>query len=188
MKNKCLLLLTIIFVFLLVTTVEAKPVSPGKKILVVYFSHTGNTREIANQIHSIVGGDIVEIKTVKPYPRDYSTVVDQAKKELKNGYNPPLKTKVKNIRSYDIIFVGYPNWWGTMPRAVFTFLSQYDFSGKTIIPFCTHGGGGIGRSIDEIKKLCPKSKLLEGFETPGSNVKSAKNEVYQWLKKIKIAK
>ena len=167
---------------------EAMPLSGTNKILVVYFSHSGNTREIANQIHNIVGGDIFEIQTVKPYPNDYDAVVKQARQELDSGYKPESKTKIENIKSYDLIFIGYPNWLGTIPAPVKTFLSEYDFSGKTIAPFCTHGGGGLARSVTDISKLCPKSTLLDSFAIPGSDVKTAQSEVSEWLRKIKITK
>ena len=162
--------------------------SGTKKILVAYFSHSGNTREIANQIHKIVGGDIFEIQSVSPYPKDYDAVVKQARQELDSGYKPELKTKVDNIGSYDVIFIGYPIWMGTFPAPVKTFLSEYDLSGKTIVPFCTHGGGGPGRSVADISRFCPKSTLLDSFEILGSNVKSAQSEVSEWLRKIKIMK
>lgn len=157
----------------------------GKKILIAYFSHSRNTREVANQIHKIVGGDIFEIVSVNPYPDDYDDCVDQARKELDAGAKPALKTKVKDIKSYDLIFIGYPNWWGTFPRPVFTFLSEYDLSGKTIAPFCTHEGSRLGRSVGDITKLCPKSEILEGLAVRGSAVKSAQADVVAWLRKIK---
>ena len=159
-----------------------------KKILVAYFSHSGNTREIANQIHKSVGGDIFEIQSVKPYPHDYDAVVEQAKQELESGYKPALKTKIENIKSYDLVFIGYPIWWGTVPAPVRTFLSEYDFSGKTIVPFCTHEGSGLGRSVTDISKLCPKSTLLDGVAIRGRDVKTAQNKVSEWLQKIKITK
>ena len=167
---------------------ETMPISGTKKILVAYFSHSGNTREIANQIHKILGGNIFEIQTVKPYPNDYNAVVNQARQELDSDYKPALKTKIENIKSYDLVFIGYPIWCGTIPAPVKTFLSGYDFSGKTIVPFCTHGGGGPGRSITDISKLCPKSTLLDSFAILGSDVKTAQNEVSEWLRKIKITK
>ncbi len=159
-----------------------------EKILVGYFSHSGNTREIANKIHKNVGGDIFEIKAVKPYPDDYDAVVKQAKQELDSGYKPALKTKIENIKSYDLVFIGYPIWWGTFPAPVKTFLSEYGFSGKTIVPFCTHEGSGLGRSVSDISKLCPKSTLLDSIAIWGRDVKSAQNEVSEWLQKIKITK
>jgi flavodoxin len=157
-----------------------------EKILVAYFSHSGNTREIANQIHRNVGGDIFEIQSVMPYPHNYDAVVEQAKQELKSGHKPALKTKMENIKSYDLVFIGYPNWCSTVPAPVRTFLLEYDFSGKTVVPFCTHEGSGLGRSASDISKLCPKSTLLDGIAIRGSDVKTAQNKIYEWLEKIKI--
>ena len=162
------------------------PVSGAKKILVAYFSYSGNTREIANQIHKIVGGDIFEIQSAKPYPKDYDAVVKQARQELASGYKPALETKVENINSYNLIFIGYPNWCSTIPSPVKTFLSEYNLSGKTIAPFCTYGGGGLGRSVTDISKLCSQSTLLDSFAIPGSDVKTAQSKVSEWLRKIKI--
>ena len=158
--------------------------SAPKKILVAYFSHSGNTREIANQIHEKVGGDIFEIVTVNPYPADYDSVVDQAKQEQEDNYRPELATEVENMDSYDVVFVGYPNWWGTMPMPVFTFLEEYDFSGKTIIPFCTHEGSGLGRSVEDITDLCPQSTILDGLAIRGSSVETAQGDVSEWLREI----
>ena len=157
-----------------------------KNILVAYFSHSGNTREIANQIHKSVGGDIFEIQSVKKYPDDYDAVVEQARQELDSGYKPALKTKIENIKSYDLVFIGYPVWWGTFPAPVKTFLSEYDFSGKTIAPFCTHEGSSLGRSATDISKLCPKSTLLNGAAIRGSVVKTAQSKVSEWLREIEI--
>lgn len=158
----------------------------GNNILVAYFSHSGNTREIANQIHEIVGGDIFEIVTVDPYPRGYNEVAEQARKELDAGYRPELKTKVENMGSYDLILVGHPNWWGTVPRPIATFLLQYDFSGKTIVPFCTHEGSGLGRSVMDITKLCPQSTILDGLAIRGGEVKNAQHKVSEWLHELGV--
>ena len=157
-------------------------------ILVVYFSHSGNTREIADQIHKYVGGDIFEIQAVDPYPDDYDAVVKQARQELDSGYKPTLKTKLKDIKPYDVVFIGYPNWCGTIPAPVRVFLSEYDLSGKTIVPFCTNEGSGLGRSVEDLSKLCPKATLLDGLALRGSTVKTAQNKVSEWLRKIKITK
>ena len=167
---------------------EALPLSGTKKILVVYFSHSGNTREIANQIHKIAVGDIFEIQSVKPYPQDYDAVVEQAKQELNSGHKPALKTRIENIKPYDLVFIGYPIWWGTFPAPVKTFLSEYDFSGRTIVPFCTHEGSGLGRSVTDISKLCPQSTLLDSVAIRGRDVKTTQNKVSEWLQKIKIIK
>lgn len=163
-------------------------VAGNKKILIAYFSHSGNTREIANQVRQITGGDIFEIQSVKPYPTEYNAVVDQARTELSSGYRPELKTKIKDIKPYDVVLIGYPNWWGTVPAPVRVFLTDNDFSGKAIAPFCTHEGSGLGVSVADIAKFCPRSTLLEGLAIRGSTVKTAHNKVAEWLKKIKIAK
>ncbi|WP_094605774.1 hypothetical protein SPSIL_005800 [Sporomusa silvacetica DSM 10669] len=163
---------------------QIKSLSPARKILVVYFSHSGSTREIANQIRESVGGDIVEIQTVDPYPSNYVALVMQAKQERESDYKPALKTKIKNIESYDVIFIGSPIWGGTIPQPVVTFLSEYDLSGKTIVPFCTHGGYGEGQSFTDIAKLSPQSTVLEGFAIEGNKVKTAQPEIAKWLSKI----
>jgi len=159
---------------------------PARKIFIVYFSHSGNTREIANQIHQSVGGDIFEIQTVNLYPSNYAALVMQAKQERESGYKPALKTKIENIKSYDVIFIGSPVWGGTMPQPIVSFLSEYDLSGKTIVPFCTHGGWGQGQSFTDIAKLSPQSTVLEGFAIEGNKVETAQPEIAIWLSKIKI--
>ena len=170
------------------TTHAAETGTGGKKMLITYYSRTGNTREIANQIHERVGSEIIELQTVKSYPEDYEAVKKQAMQELNSGFKPELKTKVKEIGSYDVIFVGTPIWWGTIAAPVKSFLSQYDLSGKTIVPFCTHAGSRQGRSVTDISKLCPKSTILEGIAVWGRDAKTAQNEVSEWLKNIKITK
>jgi flavodoxin len=157
-----------------------------QKALVAYFSRTGNTREIANQIHEKVGGDIFEIQTVNPYPGDYNECVQQAKQELEKGYRPELKTMVKDIESYGVVFIGYPNWWSTIPAPVRTFLSKCDLSGKTIVPFCTHEGSSLGRSVMDITRLCPRSTIRDGLAVRGRDVKNARNEVSNWLRELGV--
>ncbi len=158
-----------------------------KKILIAYFSWSGNTREIAGRIRERIGGDLFEIKTVNAYPTEYRACTDVAKKEQNENARPALSTKVENMDDYDVIFIGYPIWWGTAPMALFTFVEQYDFSGKTMIPFCTHGGSGLSRSASDIQTLCPKSTLLEGIAINGSGAKNAQHEVDSWLKSIGMA-
>jgi flavodoxin len=187
MKTR-ILLVTIITLTMTHFGLQAQSSDTTKKILVVYFSHSGNTRVIAEQIKEATGADIFEIQPVKEYPKDYDSVVAQAKKEVNANYKPELKTKVSNIGSYDTIIVGSPNWWGTIAPPVATFLSSYDFEGKIIIPFITHEGSAMGNSVSDIKKLCPKSIILEGLAIRGSYVKDAKNDVLKWLQKIKIIK
>jgi flavodoxin len=160
----------------------------GAKALVIYYSRTGNTREIARLIHEKIGGDMVEIQTVEPYPDDYNAVTKQAKRELQSGYRPALKTKVEKIGAYDIVFVGSPNWWSTIAAPVKTFLSGYDLSGKTLAPFITHAGSGLGRSVTDIAALCPHSTILDGLAVWGENATTAQNEVSAWLNKLGIVK
>jgi flavodoxin len=167
---------------------SAQPLPGDGKILVAYFSRSGNTRAIANHIRDSVGGDIFEIEAAKPYPRDYDAVVAQARQELKSGYKPPLKRRLETVDSYGLILVGYPIWCGTIPAPVKTFLSEHDFAGKAIAPFCTHGGGGPGRSVADISRLCPKSILLNDLAMEDSDVKTAEREVLEWLRSIKAVK
>ncbi len=158
------------------------------KILVAYFSHSGNTREIANQIHERVGGDIFEIVTVKPYPEIYRECTDLAKREQESNARPQLAKEIADMDSYDVVFVGYPNWWGTLPMALFTFFEKYDFAGKSVIPFCTHEGSALGRSVQDITRLAPKANLFEGLAIRGARVKMAQNDVAAWLNKIGMMK
>ena len=159
-----------------------------KKILVAYFSHSGNTRDVANQIHKTVGGDLFEIQSVNPYPKDYDAVVEQAKKELHADVRPALKAKVGNISQYDVVFVGYPNWWYAVPRPVAAFLAGYDLAGKTIVPFCTHEGSGLSRTVSDIASLCPESTVLDGLAIRGKEAKTSHDKVSGWLQKINITK
>jgi flavodoxin len=124
-----------------------------------------------------MGGDLFEINTVKPYPADYTETTEVAKSELRKNARPELNDTVKNMAVYHVIYLGYPNWWGTFPMAVCTFLESYDFSDKIIIPFCTHEGSGIGRSEHDIMKLCPNAKVLSGIAIKGSLVAGADIEV-----------
>lgn len=144
----------------------------------------GNTEVIADMVQEAVGGDLFQIVTVEPYPEDYSKTTDVALQEQREDARPKLATHVENMDDYDVIFLGYPNWWGTIPMPVFTFLEEYDFSGKTLVPFCTHEGSHLGRSVADITKLCPKSTILEGLAVRGRDVKNVQNEVSEWLRKI----
>lgn len=146
------------------------------KVLVIYYSHSGNTRKVAYEIHKTVGGDIVEIELTEPYPADYSTLVAQAKRELHTGSMPHLKTRVGDMSAYDKVFVGSPNWWQTISPPVISFLSQSELSNKTIIPFITHGGGGLGRSAEDIATLCPNAKVLKSIVVYGADVSAARKQ------------
>lgn len=155
-------------------------------ILIIYYSWSGNTRKIARIIQKEVGGDMVEIIPENPYPSSYNATVEQAKKEIKMDYKPPIKTKIEDIEKYDIIFVGIPNWWSTIAPPVATFLTQHNLSGKTIIPFITHGGGGQGRVVSDIKRLCPESKVLEPLSIYEGGSTDLREKILEWLKKLPI--
>jgi flavodoxin len=156
-----------------------------KKVLVTYFSRSGNTREMAEQIQKVMGGVVFEIQTVTPYPFEYNAVTRQAKQELESGFKPPIKAKVTNIKEYDIVFVGSPNWWNTIAPPVMTFLSEHDLSGKTVVPFITHAGSGMGRSAADIAKLAPQATLRDGLALWGKDVKSSQDQIAKWLQDLK---
>lgn len=155
------------------------------KALVVYFSRSGNTKEIANQIKNITNADLFEIVPLEAYPEEYQAIAKQAKKEISEGYRPTLKGKLKNIQDYDTIYIGSPCWWSTIAPPVATFLSEYDLSDKTIIPFMTHGGSGLGHSVADIKKLLPNSTVTDGKAFWGKSAKNANEDVAEWLKGLK---
>jgi flavodoxin len=168
------------------------------KILVAYFSESGNTRVVAQVIQNAVGADIFEIKTVKAYPKEYNPLIELAQREQRENARPTLSTKISNMDAYDTVFIGYPNWWGTMPMALFTFLEQYNFAGKTIVPFCTHNGSRLGNSINDLKKLVSNATILEGLAIRGGRSGSfelgsqkersnVQREVSIWLRRIGIA-
>lgn len=187
MKIKSILL-TIMTIIATGLNAGAQTPSTTKKILIAYFSHSGNTREIALQIQEVTGGDVFEIVPVDPYPTDYNAVVDQAKKELRVDYRPPLKAKVHNMESYDVVFVGSPNWWSTIAPPVMTFLSSYNLSGKTIVPFITHEGSRMGKSVQDVKRLSPGAKVLDGQSFRGHDVKDARNDVRKWVGDMNLLK
>jgi flavodoxin len=148
----------------------------------------GTTEYIANMIKQAAGGDIHLIQTATPYPVDFDEVIDQNHKEMEAGYLPPLKSGNLNIEQYDTVFIGYPVWATTMPQAIVSFLSRYDLSGKTVIPFCTHDGYGSGRSYADIRKSCPRSAVLDGLSVEAHDAPSAKGKVDEWLQSIDIVK
>lgn len=171
-----------------------------KKYLIAYYSRrgnnyvsgrimnltVGNTEAAAKMIREMTGGDAFRIDTVKSYPDDYTETTEVAQKEMRENARPELSAHVENMDSYDVIFLGYPNWWSTMPMPVFTFLEEYDFSGKTIIPFCTHEGSGLGRSEKDIARLCPKAAVLKGLAIHGTRVNDAGKDITNWLNKLSI--
>lgn len=155
-----------------------------KKILIIFFSHSGNTRKIAEKIHMETGGDLIEIEPIEKYPADHSKTLEQARKEINAGYRPALKTGIKNMNEYNVLFLGYPNWWGTIPGPVSAFLEGYDLSGKTIAPFCTHGTGGLAGTLKAVKEACPDSRVLDALGISNKRVNEADSEVKEWLSRI----
>ena len=132
------------------------------KILVAYYSWSGNTKEVAEAIHEKVGGDLFEIQTVQSYPAEYRETTAQAKREINEGFRPELKGKVADMAQYDVVFIGSPNWWGTIAPAVSSFLESYDLNGKTVVPFVTHGGGGEQNTIRDLTAQCKGCTVKSG--------------------------
>ncbi len=140
----------------------------------------GNTEVVAEKIKALLpDADIFRIDTTYEYSKSYMTCIEEAKQELREQARPALKNPLESIDGYDTIILGYPNWWGTMPMVCYTFLESYDFSGKTIIPFCTNEGSGMGSSERFIKKLCPGATVLSGTPIHGAEAQSADREAAQ---------
>lgn len=154
----------------------------NKKILVAYYSYSGNTKEVAEAIHQKVGGDIFEIKAEGTYPDSYRPMTEQAKKEIQDGFRPKLTTAVANMAQYDVVFLGSPNWWGTITPQVSSFIETYNLSGKKVIPFITHGGGGVQRTISDMTSQCKGCNVEQnGWSSYGSSTQ----DLDSWLEKIK---
>jgi flavodoxin len=146
----------------------------------------GNSEVIADMVQESIGGDLFRIITVEPYPENYDETTDVALQEQQYDARPELKSHVDNMDDYDVIFLGYPIWWGTTPMAIVAFLEEYDFSGKTIVPFCTNEGSGLGQSVEDITELCPNSTISDGLAIRGSDVETAQDEVTLWLSGLGI--
>lgn len=150
----------------------------------------GNTHIIADMIAEQVDADLFEISTVVPYPDEYEACTETAKQEQEEDARPELSATVENMEDYDVVFLGYPIWWSDMPMAVYTFLESYDFSGKTIIPFCTHEGSGLSSTDSSIAEICTGADVLDGLEMRGSVAQNSQDEaltaVTDWLDKIEI--
>lgn len=166
----------------------AKNSSSGTKALVVYFSRSGNTETIARYISEVTDAGMLRIEPVDPYSTVDSICGARVDMEIANNLHPKIATKIENLSSYDVIFIGSPLWQATIAPPVKTLLSSYDFSGKILVPFTTYGSQGMGHSMSDIKKLCPHSTVVEGRAFKGSEVKEAKSEVVRWLHEIKMLK
>jgi len=152
------------------------------KILVAYFSHSGNTKGIAEDIQKKTGADIFEIMTVYKYSSDYNTVLDEAKAEQNDNARPELSGKVENMEQYQTVIIGYPIWWGDMPMALYSFLDEYDLSGKTVLPFCTHGGSGLCGTDKNVQQEEKDAKVTDGLAISDSSLNDAGDDVDKWLK------
>ncbi|MBR2812532.1 MAG: SUMF1/EgtB/PvdO family nonheme iron enzyme [Solobacterium sp.] len=151
------------------------------KVLIAYFSWGGNTRRIAGEIQTQTGADIFEISPVQPYSSDYNTVLMEAQEDQHRQARPALSGHVENMEAYDIILLGYPNWWASIPMPIASFLEEYDFAGKTIIPFCSHGGGRFGQSLTAVAKLAPDAVIGKGLSVHYSGGASLSSDVTAWL-------
>lgn len=173
------------------------------KSIVIYFSRAGynyvngqikkltigNVEIIANKIAKLTNSDTFKIEQVYPYSKDYSECIDEAKNDQRNDARPELKNYPQNLEKYDVIYLGYPNYWGDMPMIIYTFLEQYNFDGKTIIPFNTHGGSGLSSTVRTItNKLSNSTVINDAFTLSRNNMESAPEEVSSWLKEIGITK
>ena len=168
------------------------------KTMIVYYSRTGenywngsiknlekgNTETVAEMVADMTGGDLFEVETVKTYPEDYYQCIDEAKAELQRGDRPEVKAYADDLEDYDTIYVGYPNWLGTMPMVMFTFLEHYDLSGKRIIPFCTNEGSGMGGSERDLKKICKGAKEEKGLSIHGAEAAQSRSKVEAWVRKM----
>jgi flavodoxin len=195
--KQLLIAFSILMMCVITGCAKAQQKMSDKKILTVYLSRTNNTKAIADIIHQQVGGKLVGLELQSPYPENYQAIVAQVAKENETGYLPPLKTKIDSIGKYDIIFIGFPTWGMQLPPPMKSFLHQYNLEGKTIIPFNTNAGYGIGSTFQTVRELCPKSKVLEGFTMKGGIERDgqllvikgtyqikAEAEVKKWLAKI----
>lgn len=142
---------------------------------------TGNTGAVARMISEAAGAEVFSIQTVEKYPDSYDATIDQGQAEQSAGARPELSTHIENLDSYDTIFLGFPNWWGDMPMAVYSFLDEYDLAGKTIVPFVTSGGSGFSGSISVIENMEPGATVQEGLSLSDSSVMDAQNDVNEWL-------
>nr|WP_315249872.1 flavodoxin [uncultured Duganella sp.] len=154
---------------------------PRSRTLVAYFSRSGNTRVVAGLIHRALGADLFEIVPAMPYPEDYLETVDMARQERDAAKERPLANRVRNIDSYDTVYLGHPIWGETIPPTIRAFLAAHDLSGKKLIPFVTHGGYGLGSSQRLIARLAPQAKLQAPFVMEADQERRTMNEVNRWL-------
>lgn len=178
-------ILFLILILCITMSVSAHAQSSGKT-LVVYFSESGNTRNMANIIGELTGAEVVEIEMQHPYSDNYSTLLDEAEHDLIANARPALRTQIRNMEEYDTILIGYPNWYAILPMPVFTFLESYNFGGKRIIPFCSHGNGMLGETVANICKTCPEADVREALSVTYGGGSSLRTEIRDWLSQHKL--
>lgn len=162
-------------------SLKGETIAPGMKIVNLEKGHTAVAAEF---IQKAVGGDLLELETVKTYIEDHMKMIYEAKEELEKGIRPELKN-YPDISEYDTIFLCFPNWWNTMPMPVFGFLEHYDWSGKRIIPFVTSGGGGFGKSVEDLEKICTGAVVEEnGGEFLGHEVETSEEAISAWARSV----
>lgn len=159
----------------------AEAEASGANALVLYFSWSGNTEAVATEIQRQTGADIFKLVPAEPYTDDYNTLLDIAQAEQRNDARPVILGSVENMDAYDTIYLGFPNWWGDMPMILYSFLDDYDLSGKTIAPFCTSGGSGFSGTMSTIRSMEPEATVLEGLHIGGSSANEAGSAVTGWL-------
>lgn len=159
-------------------SLKGETIAPDMKIVNLEKGHTAVAAEF---VQKAVGGELIELETIKTYLKDHMKMIYEAKEELENGIRPELK-KYPDIGEYHIIFLGFPNWWNTLPMPVVEFLEHCQWQGKKIIPFVTSGGSGFGRSLEDIKKYCPGAEVLEGRAFLGHLVETSEAEIEEWAK------
>ena len=156
-------------------------------ILIAYFSWSGNTEKMAQMIQSETNGDLFKIEPATPYTDDYDTLLDVAQQEQSDNARPELASQVENWDSYEVVFVGYPDWWSDAPMLIYSFLEAYDWEGKTLVPFCTSGGSGFGRSLDKLPDSAPGAEILDGLHVSGSSVDGAGEDIASWISSLNLA-
>lgn len=168
---------------------ETEPAAAdGGNALVVYFSWSGNTENVANAIAEQTGAEIFEIVPEEAYTDDYNALLNIATEEKESGARPAIAESIEDIAQYDVVYVGYPNWWSDMPMILYTFFDSYDLSGKTIAPFCTSGGSGLSNTVNSIKELEPEADVLEGLHIGSSSASDPENAVSDWLGSLGLTK
>jgi len=167
---------------------HAQQAGARSRLLVAYFSRSGNTRLIAGHVRRILNADLFEIQPAQPYPEDYEATVRQAERERDADFLPPLKETAVGIASYETIFLGFPIWGMTAPPVIGSFLSQHDLSGKAIVPLVTHGGYGTGRSLAAIRRLASKASVREGFTLQMDQEREILQRVTRWLGTVDVRK